>query len=549
MPSTDLELGRTAFDRRAWRDAFQHLRHADAAGALGAEDLRRLGMAAHLVGEDEVFVSALERAHRLYLEEGDCAAAVRAGFWLGTFLANRGEMAQASGWSGRIGRLLEQTGEECVERGYLLLTEGQRALMTGDSATAHARGAEAARLAQRHGDADLLTLGIHLQGRALLLEGQIEEGLALLDEAMLAVGTDDLSPQVTGLVYCSVIGACRSVFALGRARQWTSALTVWCDRQPDMVAYTGECLVYRAELLQLRGAWREALEEARRAAQRAGSGGGAAAGLALYQQGEALRELGELGEAEDAYRAASRLGREPMPGLALLRLTQGDLTAAAGAICRALAEVRDPLRRGRLLPAHVEIILATGDLDAASTSANELQMLATQLASPVLEAAAAHARGAVALARGENADALSLLRRAWGLWLELEAPASAARSRLLLGYACRALGDEATASLEIEAARAELARFGSLGDEVASGQAGRRAGAGPAHGRDLTARELSVLSLVATGMTNRAIAEKLFISEKTVARHVSNIFRKLDVTSRAGATAYAYTHRLVPPSA
>lgn len=543
--SHHVEPGRRAFERRQWRAAHERLTRADVERTLGADDLWLLAFSAYLVGRDEEFVGALERAHQLHLEAGECGPAVRCAFWLGLHLAERGETARASGWFGRARRILESQTEERVEQGYLLLAEGHRRFATGDSGGAYERAGEAAELAQRFGDRDLLALGVHMQGRALLIQGRIEKGLALLDEAMVAVVTDELSPQVTGLVYCSVIGACRSVHAVSRAQEWTAALTDWCEQQPDMVAYSGECRVYRAELMQFHGAWRDALEEARRAGERVRASRGSAAALGLYQEGEAYRLMGQLAAAEKAYAAASQAGREPQPGLALLRLAQGEEHAAAAAIRRVLSETADPLRRAWLLPAHVEIMLAIGELEEARRSCDELQDLAGSYHSSVLEATAAHARGAVALAGGEPGAALPHLRRAAGGWHDLDAPYHAARTRALLGLACCELGDDDTGRLELERARTQLRRLGAALDVTHLDALIHVSTEPRTHG--LTPRELEVLALVATGRTNRGIAEALFISEKTVARHLSNVFRKLGLSSRAAATAYAYEHHLVSP--
>ncbi|MBW3536027.1 MAG: LuxR C-terminal-related transcriptional regulator [Gemmatimonadetes bacterium] len=380
------------------------------------------------------------------------------------------------------------------------------------------------------------------------MQRRVKEGLALLDEAMVAVATDELSPQVTGLIYCSAIGACRSVWELRRAHEWTAALSDWCERQPDLVPYRGECLVYRAEILQLRGAWGDALEEVQRARERIARGSDREAdAAALYRKGEVHRLRGELAHAEEAYRDASRLGREPQPGLALLRLAQGDAEAAAAALRRALAEAGHGLGRARLLPALVEVALELGEVEEAKRACAELEAVATDAGTDVLDTLVAQARGAVELAAGDAQAALPLLRTAFEGWEAMEAPYEAARVRVLRGLACRALGDHDSAALELDGARATFDRLGAAPDaarvDALSGSRRPRA----AHG--LTPRELEVLAQVATGRTNRAIAGELFISEKTVARHVSNIFSKLGLSSRAAATAYAYEHDLVDPLA
>jgi DNA-binding CsgD family transcriptional regulator len=340
-----------------------------------------------------------------------------------------------------------------------------------------------------------------------------------------------------------VILACQDAYEVRRAQEWTAALSDWCERQPELVAFTGRCLTHRAELMQLHGAWHEALEEARRAEQRCTRAANpAAAGEACYRRGEIHRVLGELVEAEEAYREAGRRGCEPQPGLALLRLAQGKLDAAEAAIRRALAESGEPGRRAKLLPAYVEIMLTAGDLAAALDAGSELTSLAAGHEQGALGALAAQARGAVELAEGDPGAALVSLRHAGEVWLLLEAPYEAARTRELVGLACRAMGDEDTAALELDAARVTYAALGARPDITRIGPLGRAA---PLEAHGLTERELEVLRLVAAGKTNKAIAAALVLSERTVDRHVSNIFAKLRVSSRAAATAYAYEHGLL----
>ena len=539
-----LQEAREAFERRSWARAHAGLSQAAGTQSLHPDDLRRLALAAFLLGRVEDFERALQDAHHAYLEIGRRVEAVRCAFWLGLHLASGGEMARATGWFGRASRQLEEDGADCVERGYLLVPVGHRQLIGGDYAACTRTAGEAVAIGQRFSDADLLALAIHLKGRALLRLGEVDAGLAHLDEAMIAVIADELTPMVSGLVYCSVIGACREVQALGRAHEWTAALTEWCERQPDMVAYTGECRTYRAELLLRRGEWGQAIEEARRASERFASGSHPnAEGQARYQEGEAHRLQGAFAAAEASYKEASRAGYPPQPGLALLRLAQGDADAALAAVRRVLAETSDRPRRARLLPAYVEILLAVGEVDEARAACAELEQARAACADDVLGTVIAQTRGAVELAAGNASAALPLLRNAWSGWRTLGAPYDAARVRLLVGRACRALGDEDGAELEQDAALAELdrlgtplvvARLGGVGPEERVAKAD--------HG--LTRREREVLSLLATGRTNRAIADALSISEKTVARHVANIFGKLGLSSRAAATAYAYEHGL-----
>lgn len=537
--SPDIQRARDAYRRRAWREAHRLLSEADEAGGLPPEDLERLARSADLVGREGEFRDTMERAHHAYLAEDRPLRAARIAFWLGMQFAERGEMGPATGWLGRARRLVDAHEGDCVEEGYLLLAAGFREFSSGNPSGGYDIGGRSATTAQRFGDDDLLALALHLQGRCLLRQARVEEGLALLDEAMVAVASDELSPHVTGLIYCSVIAACRDTYAVSRAREWTAALSDWCERHPDLVAYTDQCRVHRAEILHLRGDWPGSIQEARRAVASGpehGSRGARAA--ALYQEGEAHRLLGRLAAAEEAYRQASRLGREPQPGLALLRLAQGDEEAAAGAVRRVLAETTDPLRRARLLPAHVEIMLAVHDLEEAERATDELRDIAKLVGTEYLKAASAHARGAVDLARGDPAAACLALRSALEGWRALEAPHGEARAREALALACRELGDEDSAALELDAARELYSKLGAALDLARLEPRG-----GPSHG--LTARERQVLALVATGRTNRTIGEELFISEKTVARHISNIFSKLGVGSRAAATAYAYEHDLL----
>jgi DNA-binding NarL/FixJ family response regulator len=311
-----------------------------------------------------------------------------------------------------------------------------------------------------------------------------------------------------------------------------------------MITFTGQCLVHRAEILQLHGAWPAAVEEVERARERlAHAADKHATGAAWYRRAEIHRASGDLAGAEHAYREASRWGHELQPGLALLRLAQGNTTVAAAAIRRVLAETTGPLRRATLLPACVEIMLAADDIKSARVSAIELSETARVYGTPALDGAAGHAVGAVLLAEGDARGALAALRRAWRAWRDLDAPYEAARVRVLIALGCRALGDEDEAILALDAARAVFTQLGAARDltEVDALVGGQRQ---PAAG-GLSPRELQVLRLLATGMTNHAIAVDLVLSDKTVDRHVTNIFAKLGVSSRTAATAYAYEHRLV----
>jgi DNA-binding CsgD family transcriptional regulator len=524
-------------------DDFKSFSHADEETPLAAEDLELLATSAFMLGRDDDCLRCLERAHHAYLNAGEAMRAVRCAFWMGMNLALRGEMGRATGWLGRAQRLVEREEGDSVERGYLLVPVMLRHEATGDWEATYAAAAEAAQIGERFDDADLLALAVHEQGCALIQQGRVEEGLGLLDEAMVAVTAGELSPIVTGIVYCSVIMGCQEVYAVHRAQEWTAALTRWCQEQPDMVSFSGRCLVHRAEIMELNGAWQDALEEAQRARLRSEQGKNrSAAAQAFYRQGEVHRLQGRLSAAEEAYRDASRCGFEPQPGLALLRLTQGNDDAASAAIRRAVGESTEPLKRARLLPAYVEIMLAVGDVDEARIACRELEEISARYESGMLGAMVAHAEGALDLAGGDARAALLALRRAWQAWQELEVPYEAARVRVLVGLACRALGDDDTAELELEAARGVFEQLGAVPDLARVDSLTYRAPSIDAHG--LTPRELQVLRLVAAGRTNKAIAAELVVSGRTVDRHVSNIFSKLGVSSRAAATAYAYEHQL-----
>jgi len=537
-----LERGRQAFERQAWRAAYELLCAADEQAPLGAEDLERAGRAAYLIGRDDDSLSLCERAFRERLRQGDPEGAALDGFWLVFGLITRGDWARAGGWIGRARAVIDDGRRDCAARGYLLGPDAVQALLGGDPQRAYAGFSEQREIGRRFADLDLLTLAGFGQGQALIAMGRIPEGIAVLDEVMVGVTGGETSAIVAGLVYCGVIAACMETFDPRRAKEWTVALQLWCDAQPDLVPFRGQCMVHRAQIMQLQGAWLDALEELEQATERFTGAGHPAAGDALYEQAEVHRWRGDLDRAEQAYRQAAAFGRDPQPGLALLRLGQGQLEAASAGIRRALEEATEWVRRPRLLSAAVEIALEGRDVDAARAAAGELAQLADDRDVPLLQAMAAHGGGLVGLAEGDARKALAGARRAWSLWQELDAPYEAARARVVVAMACRALGDEDAARMELDAARQVFERLSAAPDlarvEALTGPTRSRAGCG------LTAREVEVLQLVATGRTNRAIATELFLSEKTVARHLSNIFTKLGVSSRAAATAYAYRHDL-----
>lgn len=415
-------------------------------------------------------------------------------------------------------------------------------LREGDATGAAASFEAAAEHGRRCGDPDLAVLGMLGRGQALIRQMRITEGIPFLDEAMVAVETDEVSPVVIGIVYCGVIESCRNVFDVQRARAWTAVLSHWCDTQPDLVPFRGECLVRRAELMQMQGAWDDALEELDRASRvRAERGSGSIMGQALYATAEVLRLRGQLAEAEDTYREANRFGHTPQPGLALLHLAQGDTSVAVESIVRFSDEVQDASGRAVLLPAYVDIMLAAGDVPRAEQAADELSKLAARFGSPYLTAVAERTRGAVLLVSGNPHNALETLHAAWHRLRELDTPYEAARVRLLIARVKRSMGDGDGAEMEIDAVQWIAQQLGATFGEHLTSAMNRSARVD--HG--LTPRELEVLHLLAGGKTNRDIASALIISERTVDRHVSNILGKLGVPSRTAATAYAYEHHLI----
>ena len=541
--TAELERARKAHQQQAWADAVAEFTAADLAAPLGLDDLDRLAESAQMLGRGVEAAQALQRAYQGRADAGEIGPALRCAYWLHDVLLFRGEFAHAGGWLARAQRLAESA-PECAERGYLLLPEAERLLREGDPDAAYAATAQARALGAACDDKDLAALAIHLQGQAVIRRGDLTEGLVLLDEAMLCLTAGETSPRVTGVVYCSTISTCQRLHEVGRAREWTTALNAWVDSRPQFTgAYAGICRIHRSELQQLRGAWPDAVREAELACDLLTQGyGEIVAGGAFYQLGEVHRLRGEFAEADEAYRRAAQYGWDTQPGLALLRLAQGRADAADAGIRRALNETRDRLPRSRLLPAHVEIMLAAGDLPAAREAATELSEIAEWYATPALRALSGYAHGAVQLADGAADAALPTLRQAWRLWRDLDVPYQAARTRVLVGLACRAQRDEDTAEMELDAAGQVFHQLGAAPDLARIAELNRKRPTGDPSG--LSPREIEVLRLVAAGKTNHAIAAELFLSEKTVARHLSNIFTKLGVGSRTAAAAYAYEHRL-----
>ena len=539
MPGS-VTAGRAAFGRRAWRDAYDHLAAAGRDEQLGSDDLERLATTAYLVGADDA-ADRWVAAHDRFLRDGEVGRAVRCAFWLAYGLLDRGEVGRAGGWLAKAADLLEEHRVDGAERGYLILPQAIE-IADHHPAAALEQFDTARRIGDRFDDVGLITLGLMGRGQALISLGRWADAVRSLDEAMVAVARDDVPPIVAGIVLCGAIDACRRIFDVRRTVEWTAALTRWCDAQPDLVPFRGQCLVHRAEIMRLRGDWPDALDEANRACRLLA--GRAPHGDALYETGELHRLRGEWAEAEAAYRAASRAGRDPQPGLALLRLAQHDVDAAVAAIHRLRDEASDPAARVRMLGQFVEIAIQAGDVDNARDAADELGALAAVMGTAYLGASAAHAAGSVHLAEGDPQAALPMLRRAWVAWRALEVPYAAARARELIGLTCTALGDRDGGQMELDAARLGFRLLGATADATRVEDllaAGRNHG--PGH--RLTVREREVVALVAQGRTNREIAATLVISEHTVARHLQNIFGKLGVASRTALCSFAYEHGLV----
>jgi DNA-binding CsgD family transcriptional regulator/tetratricopeptide (TPR) repeat protein len=536
-----LEEGRAAFARQEWGTAFERLSTADRASPLALADLELLGNAAYLTGRTEECDALSVRVHHECLRLDDPCGAARCAFWLGLSLLLRGEVAQARGWLARAHGLVDDL--DCPERGYLLVMDGFQQVAAGDPEAAYTSYARAAEIGEQFSDHDLLAFGRLGRGEARIALGDAASGLVLLDEAMVAVTAGEVSPMVAGIMYCAALEACFGVSDLARATEWTAALDAWCEAQTDLVPYRGQCLVHRAEIMQLHGSWPDALDAAEQAGDWLTRPPHPALGLAYYLQGELHRLQGRFVQADAAYRQANRAGVDPTPGVALLRLATGEVSEAVAAIRRVVDEQQNRVLHAKALLAFVEIMLASGDLPAARRGAERLAAVAANLDVPFLHAAVAHSRGAIQLADGATGPALAQLRQAWSIWRSLDAPYEAARERVLIGLGYRALHDEVGAEMELDAARSAFEQLGAAPDLARVLALSERVEVETPGG--LTAREVEVLRLVAAGETNREIGSSLTISEHTVARHLQNIFSKLGVSSRAAATAYAYEHGLV----
>jgi len=526
----DVGEARAAYDARRWARAHDLYTRA---GDLDAADLDRYAVAALMVGRLDEYFAIRERGYEHCLAVGDVLGAAEVALWIACQRIVQGAVGPGSGWLARAARLVEQDGTDSAASAFLGVAQALGKAIEGNLEEAMAMTTGGVEACRRHGRDDLVALALHQEGLFLLNAGRVDEGMARLDEAVVTLGSPRVTPMVAGIVYCGTISGCWSVFDLRRAHEWTAAMSAWCDAQPELGNFSSECKVRRAELKQLRGAWPDALEEL--AGVPATDGDAWAAGAAANLRGNLDRLQGRFTEADEAFAVAGRLGTDPQPGLALLRLAQGSVQAAAAMIRRCLAEASDDARRVELLAAGVEILLAVGDTEAARRAAADLAAIAERTRIPLVQAMSAHARALVCLATDAPAEALPLARVALRHWVDVKAPYDEARARVLLAEACQALGDTESAQRETDLA---VAGFEAL--RATADLARLHAAEGL-----LTPRELEVLRLVATGATNRAIAAQLVLSERTVDRHVSNMFNKLGVSTRAAATAQAFERGLV----
>jgi class 3 adenylate cyclase len=459
-----LAAGREAVVNHAWREAFERLQEADAEEALSPDDLDALAEAAWWMGRLGSAIDARERAFAAYVESGNTRRAGMMAMWLAKDNYSRRASASAGAWMKRADRLLADE-PESIEYGHL---ERLKAVLAfegfHDYAEAVTRAERALEIGTRLGDRDLMAVALHDRGRILVATGAVDEGFAAMDEATVAAVSGELTPYWTAAIYCNTISACRDVADYGRADEWSEAAKRWCERQ-TIAGFPGLCRVYRAEIMRLRGAWSEAEDEARLATEELRDFNVSYAAAAFYEVGEIRRRAGDLAGASDAFREAHRLGHAAQPGLSLLMFAEGDTEGAAASIGNALQEeTADRLHRARLLPAQVEIALAGGDADRATAATLELEEIAEDFGSAALRAAAAAARGALLLSEGDVQGAVTALRSACRLWQDLSVPYEGAASRLVLGLAYRARGDDTNAELELEVARSAFERLGAVRD-------------------------------------------------------------------------------------
>ena len=528
-----------------WTEVYEQLLKAEQEHTLEPKELEKLALSAYLTGRDTESFQILERAHQGYLDQETTEKAIRCAFWLGLMLMNTGERARGGGWIARGERLISEIhNPECPEQGFLLDPQGIGALSAGHSAKAQQIFERVTSAGEQFHNVDLLALGRLGLGQAMIQQGELDKGIKLLDETMVTIETEEVFPLVSGIAYCAVIETFRKVWDLERAQEWTAALTRWCDAQPDLVPFRGQCLVRRAEIFQFHGEWPKALEETMDACNLLTQHHSeSVAGEAYYRQAELHRLVGKYKKAEDCYNEAAKRGRNPQPGLALLRLALGQHDSAETSVTNTLQETKDLKRRAELLPAVVSIMLAVQHTEVALKAANELCGIAKDFNVPYLLAMCAHCRGSVFHAMGDAQPALEQLQKALKFWNTLNLPYESACTRELKGLVYLEMNDKDNSEAELMAAKWVFEQLGATPDLERVNRLLDSERDAMTYG--LSLRELQVLSLLASGKTNKSIAHELFISERTVDRHVSNIFTKLGVSSRVEATAFALTNQML----
>ncbi|MFW6009956.1 MAG: LuxR C-terminal-related transcriptional regulator [Actinomycetota bacterium] len=538
--TVDLEEVRGAMESSRWSNAYELLSAADISQLSPAELALFADCAWWQCRVDEE-IELRGKAFAGFVAAGESRHAARAAWLLSVRHGLRGDATASSGWLRRALRELEAE-PDVVEHGYLACSQTEQMLGRGriDEAARHAERAVA--LGRRFEDPNLTALAISWQGLCCIARHDLEEGALLLDEAMSAVRAGELDPHFTGWVYCFVIGMCMSVADLGRAGRWAEAAWQWASSLPEATPYHGLCRVRQVEVMSLRGELDIAAEHAQRACEEMMEFEPHLAGETYYVSGEILRRKGQLEAAERAFAEARTLGHEPQPGLARIRFEQGRVDAAASGLRAALADPgRPPFQRMVLLSARLDVAIGADDLNTARGVCEEMAAIAAEVPSDTLAAATATGRGKLRLAEGDAEAALAELRPAAASWQALGLGCEAAEARSLIAVAAHALGDREGAKDELAAARRQLEQLGAVADARRVGGL-LSDGAEPPHG--LTERQCEVLSLVAAGRTNRQIAAELVLSPHTVARHLSNIFTKLGVTTRTEAAAFAIAHDL-----
>jgi class 3 adenylate cyclase len=457
-----LQAGRDAADRHAWHEAYELL--SPTASSLAAEDLERLAEAAYWTGRLDEAIELRERAYTAHAAAGDRQRAALLALAISQDYFMKAALAVSGGWFAKAERLLEGE-EESPAHGYLTFTRGANRLMAGELEPALGELDRALEMADRYSDRNLQALALVAKGRALVLQGDVEQGLALHDEAAAAATCGELDPFATGFVYCCTITSCHGVGDYRRAAEWTEAANRWCDREA-IKGFPGACRVHHASIERLRGNWPAAEEQAVQACDELGGFDAFTTGAGFYEIGEIRRRRGDFAAAEEAYRKAKDWGRDPQPGLALLRLAQGKVEAAAAAMKRAMASVEDPIARLRRLPAQVEIALEAGDLKTARTAAEELEELVDRFRvgserMPAFDATVSLAWGQIRVKENDVEGAVEKLEHAVQTWRAVGAPFEVAEAQMLLGLALRRLGDEEGARDELTAAKAAFERLGA----------------------------------------------------------------------------------------